>query len=145
MDSFKLPERDPSYDGKIGYRNNLLDDCDYMFAKCIFDFSEFKRAAYLTEKLAALESIFLHFYSIYMAIEKERKNTMVEPITVLTQEDEKQFVKLKDRILNLFLRDDRTVNDAYIQYVLAITYIKIGMLTEATEALIKSINLDPLC
>ena len=124
---------------------NLNNDYDYLFSKSVFDLGEYERCAFFTQNYNNPESRFLHFYSKYLAIEKERLDKMVEPSSVIPQNSLKIFIELRKNVEMLFESDKNIKEDAYMQYLYGIILLKLGLNNDAILALTKSIFLDPLC
>lgn len=122
-----------------------LNDCDYLLAKSVFDGGEYERCAFFTRDYQTPESTFLHFYSKYLAIEKERLDKMVEPSSVIPQCSLKVCIELRKNIETEMDKSDNSKSDPYMHYLHAIVLLKLGLNNEAIEALTKSINFDPLC
>lgn len=132
-------------DHKVRQPIDLNNDYKYLFAKSVFDLEEYERAAYFTQNCESSESRFLHFYSKYLAIEKERLDKMVDPRAVVPECSLKIFNELKKIISNLLENNERCSNDAYLHYLYSIVLLKLGLNNDAISALSKSIYLDPLC
>ncbi|KAH9416628.1 Anaphase-promoting complex subunit 23 [Dermatophagoides pteronyssinus] len=127
--------------------NHLINDPDYLFAKSVFDCGEYKRAAYLSQNLinSSPESCFIHYYSEYLAIEKERQDRMIEPTSVVPNYLHRSFIELKNHIEKLFQQNNNASNDCYMHYLHGIVLLKLSLNKEALAALFKSIRINPLC
>ncbi|KAH9510557.1 Anaphase-promoting complex subunit 23 [Dermatophagoides farinae] len=127
--------------------NQLINDPGYLFAKSVFDCEEYKRAAFLSQNLidSSAESRFIHFYSEYLAIEKERQDRMIEPISVVPNYLHRSFIELKNHIEKLFQQNDVASKDGYMHYLHGIVLLKLGLNKEALDALFKSVRINPLC
>lgn len=136
---------EPPIENKNFSLNNLNSDYNYLFAKSVFDLEEYERAAYFTQNCDSNESRFLHFYSKYLAIEKERLDKMVDPRAVVPEYSLKIFNELKKVIENLLDNNECCSTDAYLYYLYGIILLKLGLNNDAISSLSKSIFLDPLC
>lgn len=130
---------------KIVNNNKLEADCDYLFVKSLFDLGEYERVAFLTQNFSTQEMMFLHFYSKYLSLEKQKLDRMVEPSSVIPESSIKDFIELRKRLENLFSSNVSSKNDAYMHYLYGIVLFVLGLKQEATSVLIKSILYDPLC
>ncbi len=138
---------------------DYLSDCDYLMAKAVFDLGEYERAAFFTADYQTPEARFLHFYSRYLAIEKERIDRMVEPASVIVSSSLKVFIELRKSLeaklaadkeqgstsTGLSPGDQGASGDAYMHYLHGIILLKLGLNREAIDALLRSITLEPLC
>lgn len=133
-------------DPKENFSKNIYD-YKYLFAKTIFDAGEYVRAAYFTRDSlnSSPELRFIHYYSKYLAIEKQRLDQMIEPTTIVPNYLHQSFIQLKNDLDKLFDENEDAKNDAYMLYLYAIVLLKFSMENEALNALLKSIYLDPTC
>lgn len=135
----------PPLDTHLTSTTHLYSNCDYLLAKSVFDLGEYQRAAHLTRNHQTRELMFLHYYSQYLAYEKERLDRMVEPSSVSSPASEKAFYQLRESLDNLFEKSETARDDAYMRYLYGVVLVKLNLPREAAKELLKSVRMDALC
>ena len=121
--------------------NDVEDNELYDMAKSYFDLKEYDRCAFFTKSSKSPKTVFLHYYSKYLAGEKRRIDNQTDTMMSNDLANLSYLKELRSDLQKLCTNEEEV--DGYILYLYGIILKKLGLNTEAKTVLQECLQKEP--